>query len=222
MAAGPGRDNAMNKTIIILILSVVITVLAAACGEQEIVLSESSAQVGTLATEAAQENVTEAGEIRETSPLPTEPAETLYVYVCGEVVTPGVYALAQGARIYEAVTLAGGLTEDADAAVINQAETVTDGMMIRIPAVGSETAVTAAAAATGQVTASDGTTRIDINTADAAALMTLPGIGESKAAAIIAWRQENGGFTATEDLKNVSGIGDSTYERLSSLITVTP
>lgn len=222
MAAGPRKGIAMKRTIMILILSVFITTLFAACGGEEIALSDVSAQAETASVEDAVETPA-AGTTEMPVQEPARDAE-VYVYVCGEVASPGVYELTQGARIYEAVMLAGGLTEEADASVINQAEPVTDGMMIRIPAEGSEEAAAAATASvqTGQVTASDGTTLIDINTADAAALMTLPGIGESKAAAIIAWRQENGGFAAKEDLMNVSGIGDSTYARLSSQITVTP
>lgn len=242
----------MKKTILILILSVFITVLAAACGEQEVALSDVSAgaeTAGSLADRAETGAVTGAeaedaalnasggtgaagitavGDSSGDQMGTVETATvantgTVCVYVCGEVVTPGVYELAAGARIYEAVMLAGGLTDEADSAVINQAEPVTDSMMIRIPAKGSEEAVAAETAyASGQVLSSDGTALVDINTADAAALTTLPGIGESKAAAIVAYRQEHGRFTATEDLRNVSGIGDSTYERLAPLITVTP
>lgn len=222
----------MKKTIIVLILSLFITVLAAACGEQEIALSDVTSREETM---AENDETVPVGEAEGTTDAAAGDADavsvdadtaqnpgTVYVYVCGEVVMPGVYELAEGARIYEAVTLAGGLTDDADPSVINQAETVTDGMMIRIPAVGSTAAQVQETLMTGQVTAADGTTLVNINTADTAALMTLPGIGESKAAAIIAWRQENGGFKDTQDIKNVSGIGDSTYERLAPLITVTP
>lgn len=246
----------MKKTILILILSVFITVLAAACGEQEVALSDVSAgaeTAGSLADRAETGAVTGAeaedaalnasggtgaagttvaGDPSGDQMVTAETVNTasaaantgtICVYVCGEVVTPGVYELAAGARIYEAVMLAGGMTDEADSAVINQAEPVTDSMMIRIPAKGSEEAVAAEIAyAAGQVLSSDGTALVDINTADASALTTLPGIGESKAAAIIAYRQEHGRFTATEDLRNVSGIGDSTYERLAPLITVTP
>lgn len=220
----------MKKTIIILILSVFISVLAAACGEQEIALSEVTTEGDTIAGETDIESETTlaagSGISEDAAALPEavqiEDTGALYVYVCGEVVDPGVYELSTGARIYEAVALAGGLTENADASVINQAEPVTDGMMIRIPEIGSATASAAQALSEGQVMAADGSMLVDLNTADAASLMTLPGIGESKAAAIIAWRQENGRFTAIEDLMNVSGIGDSTYERLAPLITVTP
>lgn len=235
----------MKKTIIILILSVFITALAAACGEQEIMLRDVSAQtpagaddetatgaltegtgmsgttVGTIdiVSVEADAAMTAASTAEETGDI-----ASVCVYVCGEVVVPGVYELTAGARIYEAVQLAGGLTPDADDAAINLAEPATDGMMIRIPAEGSEEAIEAEAAYTtgAQAAAAGGQALVNINTADAAALETLPGIGESKAAAIIAYRQEHGRFAGIEELKNVSGIGDSTYERLSSLITVTP
>lgn len=236
----------MKKTIVILILSVFITVLAVACGEQEIALSEVSAQTeaaDSLTNSIGAADMSGAALVEETGSASGETGATattatgetadaaasagrtgvVCVYVCGEVMTPGVYELSEGARIYEAVMLAGGLTDEADSSVINQAELVTDGMMIRIPAKGSDEAAAAEEAyVSGQVLSSDGTALVNINTADAAALTTLPGIGESKAAAIIAYRQENGRFTAIEDLRNVSGIGDSTYERLAPLITVTP
>lgn len=219
----------MKKTIIILILSLLITMLAAACGEEEIALRDvSSYETTEENTEAVRAGETDgaadpaAADAVSADTNTAGAAGAVYVYVCGEVMIPGVYELAEGARIYEAVALAGGLTEDADPSVINQAQAVTDGMMIRIPAAGSDDAQAQETLMTGQVTASDGTTLVNINTADSAALMTLPGIGESKAAAIIAWRQENGGFKDTQDIKNVSGIGDSTYERLAPLITVTP
>lgn len=225
MVAGPLEGMTMKRTIMILILSVLITIMFSACGEEEIMLQEVSGDTGSVSEEivAAEASPgTDKVRTEQAAESDSTSAACVYVYVCGEVATPGVYELMQGARIYEAVQLAGGLTEDADPSVINQAEPVTDGMMIRIPARGSEEAAQAASVQTGQQIASDGTVLIDINTADAATLMMLPGIGESKAAAIIAWREENGGFAVKEDLKNVSGIGDSTYERLSPQITVTP
>lgn len=226
----------MNKTIMILILSVLITAVSAACGAGEVVLSErdSNAVVETVpdpdgdsAAERAGESTSATEAATSTVPDGSDPAagtdqdSGVYVYVCGEVVTPGVYCLQQGARIYEAVTLAGGFTSDANVSIVNQAETVTDGMMIRIPAEGSEDTAMASSTAPGQTVASDSQTQVNINTADMDTLMTLPGIGETKAVAIIAWRQENGGFTDIADIRNVSGIGDSTYERLRTLITVT-
>lgn len=201
----------------ILFLSVLITGLSAACGEQEIALREEAAASADTTCETAaidQEDMpaAEADALENT-------VVRVYVYVCGEVNTPGVYEVSADARVYEAVELAGGLTGDADPSVINQAERVQDGMMIRIPAMGE---AAAAGVTEGTVAAADGTTLVDINKADAATLMTLPGIGASKAAAIISYRQENGGFASTQELKNVSGIGDSTYSKLQTQITVTP
>lgn len=216
---------------------------AAACGtSQGITLEETAGSAA--ATEAADDaaSLAPAGDTveaaagandeethdgeTETDAAPQTPA-TVCVYVCGEVVTPGVYSLAEGARIYEALTLAGGLTDAADITVVNQARELTDGMMIRIPAIGETTTQaavqtadggTAQAADAGNAGSTSGL--VNINTADAAQLCTLPGIGETKAAAILAYREQHGSFASKEDLLNVSGIGESTYNNLESRIAV--
>ena len=161
----------------------------------------------------------------------------IYVYICGSVKNPGVYEVAEGSRIYQVVDLAGGFTKKADTESVNLAETVTDGQMVNIPSE-SETA----AAATDSSTASDSTATsagsgtddsyssgtsntsdsalININTADLTSLMTLSGIGEVKAQAIIDYREENGAFASTEDIMNVSGIADATYANIKDYITV--
>ena len=124
-----------------------------------------------------------------------------YVYVCGAVNCPGVYTLPEGSRVFEAITLAGGLCEDAGVASVNQAEPVTDGQMLYIPT---------------QEEAED--SRVNINTASLAELMTLPGVGESKAKAIIAYREEKGAFSAIDEIKNVEGIKDGVYNRIKEQI----
>lgn len=142
--------------------------------------------------------------------------EELYVYVCGEVARPGVYRLPGGARVYEALDMAGGLTEDAEDTAMNQARLLEDGEEIRIPAKGE--AVEAGESV--EVREPEGSGKVNINTADAAQLTTLTGIGPSRAEAIIAWREANGGFTAPEDLKKVDGIADKTFDKLKDEIVV--
>lgn len=127
----------------------------------------------------------------------------IYVYVCGEVVSPGVYTMDADARIYEAIELAGGLTDDADASVVNQAEAVSDGMMIQIPSVTYDT---------------ENDTRVSINQASAEELMTLSGIGQSKADAIIAYREEYGAFTSVEDLMQIPGIKEGIFSKIKKQI----
>lgn len=233
----------MKKIICILLVSLCMTAGAAACGtSQGITLEEMAGSAA--ATEAADDaaSLAPAGDTVEaaagandeethdgetvTDAVPQTPA-TVCVYVCGEVVTPGVYSLAEGARIYEALTLAGGLTDAADITVVNQARELTDGMMIRIPAIGESTTQDAVQTAEGSTAGTGGSANagdtaglVNINTADASQLCTLPGIGASKAAAILAYREEHGRFASKEELLNVSGIGDATYRNLESQIAV--
>lgn len=145
-------------------------------------------------------------------------AENIFVYVCGAVQKPGVYELLPGQRICDAIAAAGGLSEQAAGDSLNQAEVLSDGQMLRV------LTIEEAAAATeqpGQETAEsshDG--RVDINTADVSALMSLPGIGQSKADAIIAYRNEHGAFKAPEELMNISGIKEGVYQKIKDSIKV--
>lgn len=144
----------------------------------------------------------------------TEVSETkIYVQVSGAVVSPGVYELAEGSRIFEAVALAGGITEDADASQINQAQKLSDGEMIYIKYQGEEDTQ-------GIVTEQQTDERINLNTATEEQLMTLPGIGQAKAKSIIAWREANGGFTQIEDLMKIEGIKEGIYSKIESSIRV--
>ena len=139
--------------------------------------------------------------------------EMLAVFVCGSVVTPGVYELPTGSRVYEAIALAGGMTDEAAQTAVNQAELLTDGQMIEIPTKEEQQVRTAAEEAR-----LDGL--VNINTAGLEELKTLPGIGDSKARSIIAYREKNGAFKATTDIKNVDGIGDGIYAKLEGCMKV--
>lgn len=144
--------------------------------------------------------------------------ENIFVYVCGAVQKPGVYELLSGQRICDAIAAAGGLSEQAAGDSLNQAEVLSDGQMLRV--LTTEEAA-AATVQPGQETAEssrDG--RVDINTADAFALMSLPGIGQSKADAIIAYRNEHGAFKAPEELMNISGIKEGVYQKIKDSIKV--
>lgn len=165
--------------------------------------------------EIQQSAQTDASDIVETDSAQTASAdsERLTVYVCGAVQHPGVYELAAGSRIYEALALAGGLTGEASPTAVNQAQLLTDGEMIEILTVDE-----AAERATAQEAESDG--RVNINTADAEELKTLPGIGDAKADSIIAYREKNGAFAAIEDIKNIEGIKDGVFAKLEDHIKV--
>jgi competence protein ComEA len=144
---------------------------------------------------------------------------TIVVHLCGEVRSPGIYELAQGSRLYEAVEAAGGMTEEAAADYLNLARILNDGEKIRIP--DREAAAQepfGPEALPGQDPGAE--EKVNLNTADAARLQTLPGIGEAKAGAILAYREEHGKFSSIEEIKQVSGIGEAVYENLKEHITV--
>lgn len=160
--------------------------------------------------EASEEVLAEKSAGRE-----AEAPETVLVHVCGEVALPGVYALEAGSRICDAVAAAGGMTENAAADSLNLAQEVKDGEKIRVPNLSE-----AAFDPVGGPEAGTEEGLVNLNTADADELATLPGIGKVKAEAILNYREERGGFSAIEELKEVSGIGDAIYEKLKEHITV--
>lgn len=138
------------------------------------------------------------------------------VYICGAVRTPGVYELPEGSRMLDVVSMAGGFLDNVDERNLNLASLLKDGQQITVFTIDELEADPDRSVITG----SSDSSLVNINTADKERLMTLPGIGESRALAIIAYREENGGFLEIEDIKNISGIGDKMFERLSSLIEV--
>lgn len=156
--------------------------------------------------------------------------EEIYVDVCGAVARPGVYRLKAGSRVFQAVELAGGLLPEAAGAYVNQAVALTDGQQIYIPTrteaadlpkpgSGSGKAGEKEASARGNAgTVEEG--KINLNTADLTALMTLTGIGESKAKAILAYREEHGRFSSIEEICNVQGIKEGTFGRIRDQISI--
>ncbi|PRB09811.1 helix-hairpin-helix domain-containing protein [Microbacterium sp. MYb62] len=129
-----------------------------------------------------------------------EPTGELYVHVLGAVAAPGLYVLDVDARLVDALAAAGGTNQDANLAAINLARVLEDGEQIIVPTVG------AAPDASGA--APPGDDRVDLNTADQAALETLPRIGPAIAQRIVSWREENGRFRSVDDLLAVPGIGE--------------
>ncbi len=166
------------------------------------------------------------------TPLPTATPPPIVVYVSGSVHKPGLYDLPAGARVGDAVAMAGGFTADAEAGVINQAEKLWDGAQVYIPnhaepatapspGVSGQTAGNGSSGDAGNETANGAASGapnapININTAGATELETLPGIGPSKAADIIANRP----YATVDDLTRVPGIGAKTVDRLRKLIVV--
>ncbi|NEY19725.1 competence protein ComEA [Bacillus ginsengihumi] len=152
--------------------------------------------------------------------------QDIYVDVKGAVNNPGVYKLSGNERVQDAIQDAGGFKKDADQNQVNLAQKVQDEMVVYVPEVGENqlptvnSASSSSAAEQGESSLQSSNNLVNINTADETELQTLTGIGPSKAAAIIEYREKNGFFKKVEDLKNVSGIGDKTFEKIQSSITV--
>ncbi|NLY79783.1 MAG: comEA protein [Lysinibacillus sp.] len=143
------------------------------------------------------------------------------VDVKGAVHFPGVYELSSDDRIIDAIQMAGGYLEDADTKYINHAQKLQDEMVIYIPKKGESFEEPPSAQFITQVSStSKQDNKVNINTADESELTTLSGIGPSKAKAIIQYREEYGPYKTIEELKNVSGIGEKTFEKLKDSITV--
>lgn len=146
----------------------------------------------------------------------TASASEIYVDISGCVYDPGVYKLKTGTRLFQVIEKAGGLTPEADINSINQAEEVYDGQKILITSkdeAGGETY-------SGQATGDAFSSKININTADLTLLQNIPGVGPSTAQKIIDYRTTFGRFKSIEDIKNVSGIGEKTFEKMKEYITV--
>lgn len=150
---------------------------------------------------------------------PPEPA-LAYVHVGGAVASPGVYAVLGGSRVDDALAAAGGLAADAAPDAVNRARVVSDGEQVVVPTV--EEAAAAPAASPGAATPGAGgaAARVNLNTAGAAELTTLNGIGEATAAKIIADREANGPFATVDELTRVSGIGERKLAALRDAVCV--
>ena len=162
------------------------------CSKNEVVLKTSD-----------EASVTE--EVQNTA---TTEADRIYVYVCGCVENPGVYSLERDARICDALQMAGGVTKKGQPESLNQAEHMTDGQTIYVPG-RNETSANQE---------DDGL--VDINKADKEQLMTLPGIGESKADLILQYRQEHGDFETIENLMDIPGIKEGVFNKIKDCIKV--
>ncbi|WP_207694221.1 competence protein ComEA [Enterococcus sp. DIV0212c] len=145
-------------------------------------------------------------------------SKQIYVDIKGAVKKPGMYEGTADMRVWDAVMLAGGVSDEADTKQVNFSERIIDQMVIYVPKVGEEIQ------STGKTNDSQGiqnkeTNKINLNQANETELQALPGIGQKKAQEIIRYREENGGFKSIEDLKNISGFGEKTFEKLKDSIT---
>jgi competence protein ComEA len=151
---------------------------------------------------------------------PTPSVTELYVHVSGAVRAPGLYVVPGGSRVMDAVAAAGGFADDAARDGVNLARELADGEQLAVPREGEATSDAASGGAPGGGMAPGVGGKVNLNTADEAALDTLPRVGPATAQRIIAWRDQNGRFTSVEDLLAVPGIGEKMLESLRDLVTV--
>ncbi len=213
--------KAMVVAILVVIAAASGLAIAGFGGHSSDVSFERSDEVGASDVRGAGDASPDDGD--ESSDKSSSAAE-VYVDVDGAVVRPGVYRLKDGARVSQAIDAAGGLTAEADVTALNRASKITDGQKIYVSAVGEQQAAAAVgggesgAAATSGVGSSSGL--VNINTASAAELQTLSGIGPSVAQSIIDERTQNGAFTSVDDLMRVSGIGEKKLAKIKDCICV--
>ena len=203
--------DANFKNILLITAALVIILTSAAAfiylyGKSETISIETSAKTRETGGSATEEKASSS--------------DTVFVDVSGCIKTPGVYELPYGSRIFEAIEEAGGFTKHADRALINQAETITDGMKINVPDKRDIEENGSGAAHVSGNGASDNGELININTAGSEELQQISGIGPVTAEKIIQYREENGVFDSVEDITNVSGIGEKTLEKMKPQITV--
>lgn len=161
------------------------------------------------------EHEVEADDFSLEGPDETVAMDSIFVYVCGQVLKPGVYELPPKSRAVEAVNAAGGMSDLADETAINLADILSDGQQIYIP---QKAAAGDSDTVSGTITSSDG--RVDINSGSIEELQKIPGIGATKAQSIVEYRESNGRFSSPKDITKVSGIGDGTYEKIKDHIKV--
>ncbi len=183
-------------------------------------VSEDDLHVGENETDTAKETPEEKKDTVSAEDAPGG----IYVYICGKVASPGVYELPEGSRVKDAILAAGGMSEQAAKEYLNQAARLSDGQKVYVPSEeeakemetsgiqqeGGESLVSTAA--------EDG--KVNLNTAGIAELMSLSGIGESRAEAILAYRKEHGRFERIEDIQKIEGIKEGIYSRIKDRLTV--
>ena len=196
-------------------------IFCAGCGARsDEILLESQEDTSDTVEETEQEEREMTDEIPSVTPEPQE----IFVDVCGAVNQPGVYEMDPDSRVFQAIEAAGGMTEEASGISVNQAQPLSDGQQVYVPTVqeaeeGSFVPAVPETTGTGEsMGTEDGI--VNLNTAGAETLKTLSGIGDSKAQAILAYREEHGGFSSIEEIMQVPGIKESTFSMIKDKIAV--
>lgn len=238
-----GTENFWCACMLILAGSILVLVLltVSGCGRRETEFLKNTGQSEVL--EGIGQDETEdsgnTGQDKEKSSEDAGQEETvqqeprIYVDVCGAVTSPGVYELEADSRVFQALEAAGGCLPEAAGEYVNRAGLLEDGQQIYIPT-REEAENNPSLKGPLELTISDGNAgngsldtgspesagKVNLNTADEAALTTLSGIGSSKAQAILAYREEHGGFSAIEEILNVPGIKEGTFVKIKDNIAV--
>ena len=191
--------------------------LLGGCSDEEVVLSDIPGTEAVEYSETEEQSSTEVPSTEESTETPA------FVYVIGAVNRPGVYEVREDSRIFEVIERAGGFREDAAAESLNLASRVKDGSVYEVLSREEyEKARKPGGAASSETAVSGGEEGglININTASVTELTGINGIGESRAQAIVTYREENGGFSCIEDIMKVSGIKDGLFKKIKDQITV--
>ena len=221
------KDNRLFVSVIAVLMVIFCFFLWMTCGAGNSMEAETSyTDVTTLSTSSSKQGSKSLTEV--SSQSKTEESEKdkskVTVDVKGAVVNPGVYTLKASARVTDAIKAAGGMTEDADAKSVNLAASLSDEEVVYV-ATKDEKLSVLGQSGTGQVSDKGGQTsakdgKINLNTATSEELQTISGIGAKRAEDIIAYRESHGGFQSVDDLKNVSGIGDKTLDKIRESLYV--
>ncbi|KQP54756.1 helix-hairpin-helix domain-containing protein [Agreia sp. Leaf283] len=206
---GIGVGAGIVIVLAVLVVAVLVSALAPRGSSEVLVTNPGGATIDSIPDSAAPPAPDADGQAA---------ASVIFVHVLGQVAKPGLYELREGARVVDAVAAAGGYTAEADQAQLNLARVVIDGEQLYAPAVGEVLPQPPGDAATGA--GDSAPAAVDLNTADAAALETLPRIGPETAKKIIDYRDEHGPFTSLDQLLEVPGIGQKTLDGLRDAAVV--
>lgn len=196
----------------------------------------ASEQTTVSSTQHKQVNQALDSTVPSTQPVnSSEAAKKLYVDVKGKVKQPGIYSFSPNERVYHIISRAGGLLQDADRNRINLAMLLTDGMVVWIPSAADKTSmsttsttplatpcseVQAISSSLHPTSTSSSSNKINLNTATLDQLLSLPGVGEAKAKAILSYREKKGGFSSVQQLLEVTGIGEKMFEKIKEKVSI--
>lgn len=208
-----------------LVIAVVISALGSGGSNDRVPLRADGAEGGTsMSAENAGGSASGGAKGDKTGDEAATIEQQVFVHVLGAVSTAGLYELSEGSRVIDVVAAAGGFAEDADPAGVNLARLLTDGEQLYVPRVGEVPPPVAGVLAQGSDAKGIGiggeSGLVNLNTSTQAELETLPRIGPSLAQRILDWREANGGFASVDDLRNVTGIGEKTFDGLREFVTV--